>query len=286
MEITRLPEYYLTACERDVLAANAPCIGSYVANAPFNLVEFGPGDGHKTSLLIDHFRARRFDFCYVPIDISPSAIATLCPTLRRDFPGLEITPLVSEYFTGIRSLSRRSRRRNLVLFLGSNIGNFSPDQARRFLRNLWLSLNHGDILLIGFDLMKDIDVLRRAYNDDQGVTAAFNLNLLKRSNRERDVNFARSRFRHFGTYTPASGAMESYLVSLTHQHVHVGAIRRTFPFRAWESIHTEHSRKYLESDIAALASDTAFVVCEHLYDSKRWFVDSVWEVQKTGPGRH
>ncbi len=286
VEITRLPEYYLTACERDALAANTHRIARYVRNGPFNLVEFGPGDGHKTSILIDHFRTQRFDFCYVPIDISTSAIASLSPALQRDFPGLEVTPLVSEYFPGIRSLSRKSRRRNLVLFLGSSIGNFTPAQARLFLRHLWLNLNHGDILLIGFDLMKDIDLLLHAYNDSEGVTAAFNLNLLARINRDLDGFFSLPQFRHYGTYNPAAGAMESYLISLTRQEVHVGALRRTFSFRAWEPVHTEFSHKYLESDIDALALDTAFVVREHLYDSKRWFVDSVWEVRKSGPDGH
>lgn len=286
VEITRLPEYYLTACERDALAANVSRIARYVRNAPFNLVEFGPGDGHKTAILIDHFRRQRFDFCYVPIDISPAAIESLSPALRRDFPGLEINPIVSEYFTGIRSLSRSSRRRNLVLFLGSNIGNFAPQQSRLFLHHLWLSLNPGDILLIGFDLMKDIDLLLCAYNDTQGVTAAFNLNLLGRINRDLEGSFSLPQFRHYGTYNPTAGAMESHLVSHVAQEIHIGAIRRTFSFRAWEPIHTEFSYKYLESDIAALARDTAFVMREHLYDTKRWFIDSVWEVQKTGPEGH
>jgi len=286
VEITRLPEYYVTKCEEQVLEANKDQIAAHVRNEPFNLVEFGPGDGHKTKILIDHFLKEKLDFEYVPIDISQAALEDLSEAMKKDFPALDINALVSEYFSGIKWLNHRSNRRNLVLFLGSNIGNFSHAQARFFLRNLWNGLKNGDHLLIGFDLKKDIEQLLTAYNDPKGVTAAFNLNVLQRINRELGGRFDVNRFRHFGTYDVFTGAMESYIVSLEQQEVYIEEIGRSFPFGPWEPIHTEYSYKYLESDINTLARETLFTVQEHLYDDRKWYVDSVWRVHKSNGSSH
>ena len=286
VDITRLPEYYPTEAEKAVLKQNKEAIAKHVEHEPFNLVEFGPGDGHKTEILLEHFLEKKLEFTYVPIDISKGALEVLEDNILGHFPQLELNALVSEYFAGIKWLNNRSDRRNLVLFMGSNIGNFSHAQARFFLRNLWNCLNNGDILLIGFDLKKDIEMLLSAYNDPKGVTAKFNLNVLNRINRELGGQFDISKFRHFGTYDVFSGAMESYLVSLQHQDVFIEEIGRSFPFRPWEPIHTEYSYKYLESDINIIAQETLFVVKEHLYDDRRWYIDSIWEVQKSDRNSH
>jgi dimethylhistidine N-methyltransferase len=280
LKITQLPEYYVTQCELDSLHRNVETIAGYVSDGPFNLVEFGPGDERKPSILIDHFRELGCDFRYVPIDISSSAIGGLINDMQVKYPELEIQALVTDYFSGVKWLAHRSSRRNLVLFLGSNIGNFSHRRSRFFLRHLWNCLNNGDIALLGFDLKKDIEMFLAAYNDPQGVTAEFNLNLLRRINRELGGHFDPSQFRHFGTYDVFSGAMESYLVSLSKQDVFIDEIGRSFQFRPWEPIHIEYSYKYLESDIDLLAADTGFAVKEHLYDSRKYFIDSVWEVGK------
>jgi uncharacterized SAM-dependent methyltransferase len=189
--------------------------------------------------------------------------------------------LVSEYFTGIQWINNRYTRPNFVLFLGSNIGNFTRAQSQVFLRNLWNGLNDGDLVLIGFDLRKNIDRLLAAYNDEEGVTAQFNLNLLRRINRELGGHFDVADFRHFGTYNVFSGAMESYLVSRAEQDVFIEHIGRSFAFHPWEPIHTEYSYKYLQSDIDELALSTGFRVKEHFYDARSDFVDSVWQVKKT-----
>jgi dimethylhistidine N-methyltransferase len=280
LRITELPEYYLTDCELEVLKSNADRIAAFVQGAPFNLVEFGAGHELKPSVLIESFLGRGLDFRYVPIDISSTALEDLVARLEHRFPDLHQSGVVSEYFTGMRWLSNRDARRNLVLFLGSNIGNFNRSQARVFLRNLWNALNDGDLVLIGFDLKKDIELLLAAYNDTAGVTAEFNLNVLKRINRELGGEFDPARFRHFGTYDVFSGAMESYLVSTAAQEVFVERIGRSFAFHAWEPIHTEYSYKYLESDISELARDTGFVPRESFFDSRRWFVDALWQVKK------
>jgi len=278
--ITTLPEYYLTDCEISVLKRHRERIGQYAPKGPFNLIEFGAGSLRKPGILIEHFLSHNMDFEYVPLDISQDAMAILADSMAQRFPQVKMHALISDYFTGIQWLNRGNIRHNIVLFLGSNIGNFTRPQAEVFLRNLWNGLNHGDHVIIGFDLRKDIELLLAAYNDSSGVTAEFNLNLLRRINRELGGQFNLARFRHFGTYNVFNGAMESYLVSQDEQEVFIEAIGRTFSFHAWEPIHTEYSYKYLEADINQLARTTGFRVCEHLYDNNRYFIDSVWEVQK------
>lgn len=279
-QITEASEYYPTNCEKETLETNVQRIAGYADNAPFNLVEFGPGDGSKTKILLDYFLKHNFDFQYMPLDISESALEGILDNYKAAYPNLEINGLVADYFSGVNWLKNRYNRKNLILFLGSNIGNFNYGQTRLFLRNLWNCLNDGDIVIIGFDLKKDIELLLKAYNDSEGVTAEFNLNLLRRINRELGGEFDLTKFRHFGTYDVFSGAMESYLVSLLDQDVVIKEIGRSFHFDAWEPIHTEYSYKYHESDIYSLAKDTGFVVRENMYDSKKYFTDSVWEVHK------
>jgi L-histidine Nalpha-methyltransferase len=278
--IMDLPEYYLTRAEFEILQDNRGQIADSLHGQPFNLVELGPGDATKTRILLRHFTNSRLHFQYVPIDISESAMSELIRSLNSEFPELQIHGLVSDYLNAVSRLKGMSSKRNMVVFLGSNIGNLNRSGARVFLRSLWNSLQHDDLLLIGFDLKKDIDLLLKAYNDSQGVTAEFNLNLLRRINRELGANFDLNRFRHYATYNVFSGAMESYLVSLERQTVYVKEIGQSFTFEPWEPIHTEYSYKYLESDIRKLAEETGFVPEIQLYDSRCYFTDCIWRVQK------
>ena len=279
-KITAQPEYYLTTSEMEILARYCDTIAQYVDYQPFNLVELGAGFSEKTTTLLRHFIGRKLDFRFVPIDISASAMDGLVRAVDDEFPSCAVEGLVTDYFNGLKWLNNRSTRRNLVLFLGSSIGNFNHSESCDFLRNLWNSLNHDDVILIGFDLKKDIDMLLHAYNDAEGVTRGFNLNLLHRINRELGGNFDISRFRHFGTYDVFSGAMESYLVSMEKQSVFIEQIGRSFTFEEWEPIHTEYSYKYLISHIETLAVETGYEIYEHLFDTKRYFVDSIWRSYK------
>lgn len=282
--IMDLPEYYPTRCETEILKEHVAAMTAPIASRPFNLVDLGAGDGKKTMIVIEHLRSIGADFVYVPIDISEGAMRQLVGTIRERMPGVRVEGLVSEYAEGVHYLGREhGDRKNLVLFLGSNIGNFSIVQARAFLRRLWSVLREGDYALIGFDLKKDIEVLLAAYNDRQGVTAEFNLNLLRRMNRELGADFDVSTFRHYGTYNVFSGAMESYLVSLEPQIVRIGALEQSFAFDAWEPLHTEYSYKYLRSDVQALARDTGFASDASFEDSRGWFVDALWRVVKAPP---
>lgn len=279
-KIMELPEYYLTRCEFEILKRHGNQIAEQLRGRRFNLIELGPGDARKTRLLFDQFLEMRLDFRYVPIDISEHAMQDLVETLTVEYPQLEMQGLVSDYLQALAWMKKFETRSNLVLFLGSNIGNFNGKNARTFLRSLWSTLQNDDLLLVGFDLKKDIDLLLAAYNDAQGVTSEFNYNLLRRINRELGGTFDLSKFRHFGTYNVFSGAMESYLVSLEHQDVYVKEIGQTFNFEAWEPIHTEYSYKFLESDISKLAEETGFAIQKQFYDSRSFFTDSLWRVKK------
>lgn len=278
--ITDSKDYYPTRVEAEILEARKDAIIEAVGDTKFKLVDLGVGDGRKTDILLSQAVARQRDVTFVPIDISEAAMQGLVTKMNSKFPSMKVSGVVAEYFDGLHSLREAHSERTVVLFLGSNIGNFRTDRARMFLRQMWDALSDGDLVLIGFDLKKDIEVLLRAYNDDQGITRDFNLNLLTRLNRELGADFDLKHWQHFGTYNVFTGAMESYLVSQRRQTVTVRDLRHSFDFDPFEPIHTEYSYKYLDSDIEGLASATGFQVVARWYDSKRWFADMLWRVDK------
>jgi L-histidine N-alpha-methyltransferase len=280
--ITELEEYYLTRCEAEIIETHAPEIAAAIVAAipagPFRLVELGAGDGQKSEILVRRLLDAGLCFEYAPIDICRKSVIDLAASFRRRFNGsLQVRGVVAEYFNGLASLGWAGRRPNFVLFLGSSVGNFSHAGALRFFRRLRESLRPGDFVLVGFDLKKDPEILHRAYNDSEGVTRLFNLNLLERINRELGGEFDRGRFAHYGAYNIRKACMESWLVSLENQEVPIHALGRSFSFRAWEGIHVERSHKYDLSQIESFASAAGFRVQQHLFDRRRWFVDSLWQ---------
>ncbi len=277
--IMDLEEYYPTDLERQIFVTRGAEIAARFAGRSIDVVDLGAGDGSKTFILLEHLRDAGVDVRYVPIDISEGAMATLYERVEEALPGQAIQGVVGEYVSGLRWLASQDGRERLVLFLGSNIGNFDKPRARAFLRRIWSGLTKGDHVLIGFDLKKDIEVLLAAYNDPHGVTAKFNLNLLSRINSELGADFDIDKWRHYGTYNVFTGAMESYLVSLEDQTVDVEALRTSFSFLAWEPIHTEYSYKYLPQDIDGLADVCGFRIVERMLDPKGWFCDALWEVR-------
>ena len=280
--ITELEEYYLTGAEYEILQRNADAFVSWVGETPFNLVELGSGDGRKTSVLLKKFLTEQLNFSYVPVDISAGAMRSLEQRLRGDFDDsrLRVRGLVAEYFEGPEWLNIHHPQLNIVLFMGSNIGNFNPQQAHAFLHPPWFSLNNGDLVVTGFDLKKDIATIERAYNDSRGLTREFNLNLLDRINEELGADFDRDTFMHRGHFNPETGAMESWLISTIDQQVFVAELEREFELAAWEGIRTEYSHKYHITDVNRMARHNGFEVLEHLVDSRGYFVDSVWKVVK------
>jgi L-histidine Nalpha-methyltransferase len=287
--IMRLPTYYPTQREQAIIEAHTQAIIAPMHGEAFDLVDLGAGDGTKTMVLLKALAEAQADVRYVPIDISIEAMRGVTARALREVPTLHTEGLVANYLDGIQWLSEKyPERSRLVLFLGSNIGNFHKPEARKFLRTIWSVLSPDDRLLIGFDLKKDIERLLAAYNDPTGTTAAFNLNLLTRINRELGGDFDLQKWQHFGTYNVFSGGMESYLVSREDQTVSLEALELRFAFEPWEPVQTEYSYKYLERDIDALAAATGFGIQDRFYDLERDFLDALWRVEKnlrSGPSR-
>ncbi|MFC1978613.1 L-histidine N(alpha)-methyltransferase [Chloroflexota bacterium] len=277
-QIMELPEYYLTRCEYEILRDNRDEILALLGDIPVNLVELGAGDGKKTFLLLEHFLEKGLQFRYVPIDISESAIKGLIASCCDCYSQMTVEGLVADYFDGLKWLAQLNQRRNFVLFLGSNIGNFAQAETELFLRGLRDALNNDDLVLIGFDLKKDVNRIKHAYDDSQGVTAQFNLNLLRRINSELGGDFKINRFQHYCTYNEQLGAVESHLISSEKQDVIIQSLGKTYCFEKKESLHIEYSHKFSKEDITQLAQNAGFKIVAQFYDAERLFVDSVWQV--------
>lgn len=250
--ICDLPEYYVTRAEREVLQARAGEIASLLPQAN-TLVELGSGSAVKTRLLLDAFFRSRHALRYVPIDISRSMLTESSLALLQEYPSLEILAVAAEYYDGLRHLKAETGRPKLILWLGSNVGNLERPEAACFLRLVQATMSHRDRLLVGIDLRKDRTILERAYDDSQGVTARFNLNLLARINHELGGQFDLTAFRHRAVYNEDLGRIEMYLVSTRAQHVAIEQLGLHVAFDAGEVVHTENSYKYSLAEINALA---------------------------------
>ncbi|GAB4027564.1 L-histidine N(alpha)-methyltransferase [Spirosoma koreense] len=278
-EIMRSPDYYLTRSEYEILDTyKADLLALFRPDRlPFELVELGAGDGLKTKILLHFFTEQAADFTYAPVDISVDALESLVVDVRQQWPDLRLNPQHTDYFEALGQLSAASDVRRVVLFLGSNIGNFQPSEAVDFYRQLHDRLRPGDRVLTGFDLQKHPAVIHAAYNDRRGLTRAFNLNLLRRINRELDADFDLTAFDHYETYNPETGEARSYLVSQKKQVVPIRALDMTVPFDYGEIIHTEISRKFTRAQIEELAQLTGFTLAGWFTDCKGYFADVVFE---------
>lgn len=277
-DLMHSPEYYLTACEREIFEGQGIEIASTIAAKfpSFNLVELGAGDASKSVHLFSRLLELDTRFTYFPIDISANVITQLKNRLPVQLPGLQLHGLTGEYFEMLGNHSLGTKLPKLVLFLGSNIGNFLPEQTNGFCRHLRDHLQTGDLLLSGFDLKKDPATILAAYNDKAGITKQFNINLLQRINNELDADFNLESFQHYPVYDPQSGSCKSYLLSTLEQDVRVGT-NNQFHFGKYETIFMEISQKYTLQEIESFASNNGFRPLQHFFDSKGWFVDSLWE---------
>ena len=260
--ICATPEYYPTRVEMGIMEANVADMARHIP-AGHALIELGSGASLKTRLLIQHARPA----VYVPIDVSASALQQACKQLAWRFPTLEIEPRTGD-FTSFR-LPELDARNRVVYFPGSTIGNFHPEEAVAFMRGLNEQLRSGDLLLIGVDLKKDEGMLNAAYNDAQGVTAAFNLNLLERINRELGADFDIDSFRHLAFYNAERGWVEMHLQACRAMQVHLAG--QTFDFRAEETVHTEISCKYALEEFQGLAVRAGFTTQAAWTDAARLF---------------
>ncbi len=278
MEIMKLPEYYLTRAELKIFTEQTDeiCNAFVDGTEAIDLIELGAGDGTKTAVLIEHLLDLDVDFTYQPIDISQEANDVLSTRFHEKFPELRINPHTGDYFKILHSLRNGNGRRKVLMFLGSNIGNFSRDKAVSFFRQLRGVMNASDRLFIGFDMQKDPRVIVDAYDDSQGVTAAFNLNLLRRINNELGADFDLEKFSHYAQYRPIECAARSFLISREKQFVNIQALNRKFDFEQWEPIFMEISQKYTHAMIGELAREGGFKIETEFFDKENFYIDSLW----------
>ena len=280
-QIMRMPEYYPTRCEYDILQQHKDELlknfkGRH--SSPFRLIELGAGDGLKTEILLKHFLAHAVEFTYLPVDISANALQDLSNRLRSQWPHLAMTTLNKTYDEALVSL-RDAEEKKVILFMGANIGNFTATDAAQFLKRLALPLSGEDMLLIGFDLKKDPRIIQEAYDDPRGFTASFNLNILARLNRELGAEFNPDNFSHYPYYDPVTGTMKSFLISMKQQAVYIEAFDTTISFYLWEPVHTEVSQKYDLRMIEKLMALSGLQITEIFYDSDGYFCDVLVRVR-------
>ncbi len=278
-KIMRMPEYYLTDSELEIFSDQTNEISKAIAenNDFFDIIELGPGDGLKSGILLKSMIESKFDFTYIPVDISRQALHGLVKKLSAELPELPVHEAAGDYFHVMHDLRQRNGKPKVILFLGSNIGNFTEKERIDFLQQLSNITAPGDKLLLGADLKKPPEVIINAYDDPHGYTRDFNLNHLTRINRELDADFQTDNFVHHASYDPMSGAAKSYLVSKKPQKVNLGVTGTEIPFRQWESIFMELSQKFNPDDLEKMAMEAGFILKKNFTDRKNYFADSLWE---------
>jgi L-histidine Nalpha-methyltransferase len=270
-QITKLPEYYLTRTEVGILERHAEEIVTNFGSGAA-LIEFGSGSSGKVRRLLEPLRPS----AYLPVDISREALAHAADAIRADYPWLNVVPICADYsqpFALPAQLARAARR--VAFFPGSSIGNFEPHDAVRFLAHVARLVGSGGQLLIGIDLKKDVVVLERAYNDAQGVTAEFNLNVLNHLNEALGADFDLDAFSHRARYDARHGCIEIHLVSKANQTVTIGG--RQIHFHDGEAIHTENSYKYDAAQFDGMANMAGFTLRQRWTDAKGWFAVILYE---------
>ena len=280
--ITRLPEYYLTRAEAEIVRDRAAEMVA-VEDGPIRVVELGSGTSTKTVTLLEALVNADRDVTYLPIDVCADVLASSALDLRAAVPEVTVRPIVGRYREGLKSIAGDGHV--LLLWLGSSIGNFNRDEAASFLRDLGDLLSDGDSMLIGIDLAKDASVLEAAYNDSQGVTAEFNLNILRHLNRELGGTFDPAQFRHVAQWSSAEGRIEMYLESRSDQTVELAALELTVTLGSGERIHTENSHKYTLPEISTLTEHAGLALENQWFDSERLFTLCSLRVDGHSAGR-
>ena len=271
-EITELPEYYVTRTERQILAEHADEIVSAAAGGrDLSMIELGAGTATKTGLLLNAAVRLQGSVTYYPIDVSQTALDEARSRLEAELPEVTVEPIVADYTEGIRQNSSVHSGRRLVLYIGSSIGNFSPEDAVEVLRGVRAQLSPGDCLLLGTDMVKDAQMLHVAYDDAAGVTARFNMNVLTRINRELEGNFDLRLFRHQARWNAQESRVEMHLESLLAQKVAIRALDLEVRFLPGETIHTENSYKFTDESVLELLTRAGFRLRQQWSDADKWF---------------
>ena len=267
--ICLLPEYYPTRTEISILKNLEHDLLSYL-DKNINLVELGSGASVKTRLILDIFTKLQNKTEYFPIDIS-EILTESSEQLLKDYDTLHITGIIDTYEGALEFLKTYDDKKNLILFLGSSFGNFTPNDGKLFLEKIFSTMKSGDLFLIGLDLVKDKDILEAAYDDSQGITAKFNLNVLSRINDELDADFDIKNFSHYSIYNESDQRIEMNLKSLVTQSVIIGKSNLSLNLEKDELIHTEYSHKYNLSQIKELLSTVGFEIKNIWLDEKKFF---------------
>jgi len=281
-KIMELEEYYPTNSEKNIINTRASKLTSLlIGKIPtLQLVELGPGNGEKIAPLLKELSMNCEALQYFPIDVSSKAIELLLHNLEEIMPQsatFEILPINDSYLSGLKQIPSRSGASMAVLLLGGNIGNFDLAERIDFLKEIADQLKKGDRMCIGFDLVKSFRQIQQAYDDSQGVTEAFNKNILQRINAELEGDFDLDSFEFYSTYNPFLQVVQSFLVSRKRQEVTIPGINQTYLFEIGDFIHTENSFKFTVPQIEELAKKTGFQVIEVLNDDNHWFADVIWE---------
>lgn len=269
-QICKLPEYYPTRTEHHILTENARDIIEIVSGE-VELVELGSGSSAKTRILINTILANQPHLRYIPTDISTDFLLESSIALKNEYEPLSITAIAAEHSDALRLLPEGGSQSRLFLFLGSNIGNFEQEEAIGFIGQICCRMREADRLLIGFDLVKDRQVLFDAYNDKAAVTAEFNKNLLVRINRELGGDFKLNLFDHYAPFVVEHSRIEMRLISRCNQAVHVECLGQTFDFEKGEYIHTENSYKYTLDSFSSLCEAAGLKMQRHYLDKRGWF---------------
>ncbi len=280
-DIMRMPEYYLTDCELEIFETQKQHIFESFTESgdEFELIELGAGDGMKTRILLSYLLEKNCDFKYIPIDISEDAVSNLVIDLELKLPELNIIGKVGDYFELLNEKEFNGQTKKILLFLGSNIGNYNYPDTLAFLSKLKEVMNPRDLLFIGFDMKKDSDIILKAYNDPHGHTAAFNLNLLQRINDELDADFILQNFKHREVYDSETGTAKSELISIKNQSVEIKELNLTVSFEEGEAIFMEISQKYDTVMINELAERSGFQVVRNFFDKRLFFMNSLWKLK-------
>ena len=268
-EICLLPEYYPTRTEITILQNMKNDLPSFIDD-DFRLVEFGSGSSVKTRLIFDVFTKLQDKLEYFPIDVS-EILAESSEQLLKDYEKLHITGIIDTYEGGLEFLKTYDEKKNLIIFLGSSFGNFSVNAGYAFLEKIYSTMKSDDLFLIGLDLVKDSQILESAYNDSQGITAQFNLNVLSRINDELDADFNLSNFKHYALYNEKDQRIEMYLKSLTNQSIMISKSNLSLHLKKDELIHTEYSRKFRLSEINELLVSVGFKIKNMWLDDDKNF---------------
>ncbi len=277
-KIMACEDYYLTNADNEIFSeqTNALAKALHSGKESFDVLELGAGDATKSTFLLKEWQNSGAEFTYYPIDISSNMISYLETEMPKRIPNLQVHGLAGEYLEQVLEAHRISKRKKVILFLGSSIGNFELHEAHNFLRKLYEEIEIGDTVLIGFDLKKNPHQILKAYNDSDGITRAFNLNLLDRINKELGANFDTTQFEHFPIYNPLTGACRSFLISSKKQQV-------TFEdgtkinFHPYEAIDMELSQKFSIDDIDTIAMRIGFHKQPYFFDSNNYYCNAIWK---------